>query len=587
MLVLLALSGALVLSLGKVARAQDDAAKLEEAKELFRKGNVLRKAGDCSRALEYYAKSRRRVASVANTLNGAICLDRLGRLDEALQLYESVLIDFPAAVSDSNRNALAPKLRRLRQSVGSVDVASNTRGQLVIDGRPRGRLPLLSPVRVMPGEHTVAVMAEGFVPFTRRLVVQIGQTIHVVAKLDALANAGTLRIANPALKGAKVYIDGAHVATAPWDGKLAPGRYIVFLRRDDQGSAPQTLTIVDRRQTVFTDALSSLGPGQRFGVQPREARLTIDGVEVARGRWQGRLPVGEHVAEVSAAGYQTATRRFDVKADHASDLSVKLKVDSTHPRWQKPRVPGKLWFETYASLPFTSGLNSHAEAFCDDGRCTANEEARGYATGARVGYEWAQGLSVYGGGGYLSLSKSLRRELTIHQLGPPPATARYSLADYLQLSGPLIEIGMAYRHRINDIFSARALATIGVMFTTSADTIGGHVQQGPKVALAKVIGSGEAMRGVDLFISPELQVMAFFAGFYATLGFGATVMALEGPKSASEPATHQGELVVVGSDSCKTKGALACLAGSDQLANERGYGPFVFWRPALSLGYAF
>jgi hypothetical protein len=290
---------------------------------------------------------------------------------------------------------------------------------------------------------------------------------------------------------------------------------------------------------------------------------------------------------VSATGYQTATQHFDVKTDHASDLSVTLKVDRSHPRWKKSRVPGKLWFETYASLPFTSGLNSHAEAFCDEGRCTANEGAQGYATGARVGYEWAQGLSVYGGGGYLRLSKSLRREIAFSQPGPPPATVRYSLADYIQLSGPRIGIGTAYRHRLNDVWSARALVTIGVMFTTSADTIGGHVQQGPQLALAKVIGSGEAMRGVDLFISPELQVMATFGGAYATLGFGATVMALDGPMGPSEPATHQGELIVVSSDSCKTTGSLACLAGSAQLAKERTYGSFVFWRPALSLGYAF
>ena len=60
--------------------------KLEEAKEWFRKGNLLRKAGDCQKALEMYVRSRRLVPSLPNTLNSAFCLDQIGRYDEALEM---------------------------------------------------------------------------------------------------------------------------------------------------------------------------------------------------------------------------------------------------------------------------------------------------------------------------------------------------------------------------------------------------------------------------------------------------------------------------------------------------------------------
>jgi hypothetical protein len=565
----------------------DDAERLGQAKELFRKGNALRQAGDCERATEYYARSRKILASVANTLNAAICFDRLGRLDEALSLYEQLLLDFRSNLSEANRNALAPKLRRLRRSVGSVDVAANVRGWLVIDGRPRGRLPLLSPVRVMPGEHTIAVLAEGFVPYTERITVSVGRTVLIAAKLDVLANAGTLRVEAQSLRGAKLYIDGAHVATAPWEGKLAPGRHIVFLRRGALGSAPRVVNIVDQRQTLLEATLSPLGPRQRLEVEPPGAALSIDGVHVARGRWQGRLPVGRHVIEGNEPGYHRASQEVRVSADRAADLLLTLKTDPEHARWQKPRDPGTLWFEAFAGPAVTSSLGSDAETFCKQGRCSANDDALGYASGVRVGYEWPLGLAVFASGGYLSLSKSLRRELAITHQASPPLSAQYSLGDHLQLSGPRVGLGLAYRHRLGDVLSVRVHADIGAVFTRSSDTVGGHARHASEVGLARVVRSGETLHAVDLFIAPEAQLIARFGRLFASLGLGASIMLLDGPQAASDPATHAGELIVVSPQVCGAASSLACAPGSDRVAGERSYGRFVLWRPFLSAGYAF
>src|SRR6185503_18456536 len=73
------------------ALSRDESQRLEQAKELFRQGNELRKVGDFQRALDFYRRSRRLVPSVPNTLNAAFCLQQLGRYDEALQLYENLL----------------------------------------------------------------------------------------------------------------------------------------------------------------------------------------------------------------------------------------------------------------------------------------------------------------------------------------------------------------------------------------------------------------------------------------------------------------------------------------------------------------
>ena len=133
-------------------------AQLEEAKRLFRDGNELRRTGDCQRALELYLRSRALVPSVPNTINAAFCLNELKRYDEALELYEELMVRFSAELSEEDRLSLAPVMGTLREQVASLDISSNTTGLVVIDGRPRGRLPLPTALRVLAGRRTLRVI---------------------------------------------------------------------------------------------------------------------------------------------------------------------------------------------------------------------------------------------------------------------------------------------------------------------------------------------------------------------------------------------------------------------------------------------
>ena len=150
--------------------------ELEKAKKLFFQGNELRKAGDYERALVFYEESRELVASVPNTTNAAICLDKLGRFDEALERYEELLTMFSDKLTQEDRDAIAPEMAKLRRKVGSVDVRSNTKGSLVIDGRPRGSLPMVAPSRVLPGQRVVQVMSEGY--RTYRKTIEVNHPLH-------------------------------------------------------------------------------------------------------------------------------------------------------------------------------------------------------------------------------------------------------------------------------------------------------------------------------------------------------------------------------------------------------------------------
>jgi hypothetical protein len=104
------------------SRAAPTPAQLEEAKRLFREGNELRRTGDCERALELYLRSRAIVASVPNTINTAFCLNELKRYDEALELYEELMVRFSAELSEEDRLSLSPVMNTLRQQTASLDI---------------------------------------------------------------------------------------------------------------------------------------------------------------------------------------------------------------------------------------------------------------------------------------------------------------------------------------------------------------------------------------------------------------------------------------------------------------------------------
>ena len=259
----------------------------------------MRELGDCQRALEFYARSRALVASVPNTLNAGLCLTQLGRFDEALEAYESVVTEFRDKLTAEEQQAMGPEMAGLRKKVGAVDVSANVNGSLVIDGRSRGTLPLLSPVRVLPGSHVVRVLHEGWATFETRVDVSVGQSVPVDAILRLLANAGRVQIAESALAGADVFVDGALVGAVPWEGALAPGVHRFQVRKGEIGSGPTEITVIQGQTVKPPFQVGPLGPELRLLVEPPSADLWLDTVAIGSGRWQGRLPLGRHAKYAS------------------------------------------------------------------------------------------------------------------------------------------------------------------------------------------------------------------------------------------------------------------------------------------------
>ena len=204
-------------------------AAIEEAKRLFEQGESLRSAGQFQAALEAYLKSRALAPRASNTLNAAVCLHGLKRYDEAYDLFEEALSKYPEAqLAKEARDSAKKTMADIETKVGRIDISANVDGTLVIDGRNRGKLPLIAAVRVMPGKRVVRILRDGFETFEKIVEVTERATVSVDAKLKALTSAGRLRIEGAAdIEGASVTVDGAAVGALPWEGTLAPGPHLV------------------------------------------------------------------------------------------------------------------------------------------------------------------------------------------------------------------------------------------------------------------------------------------------------------------------------------------------------------------------
>ncbi len=174
------------------AAAQEDR---EAARAEFEQGRRSFEAGAYREALEHFQEAYRLAPHPNVRVNIANCYDQLDRPIEAIFHFEHFLseADHPPA---AQRREVETAMRRLRERVGSISLQITPDGaQITIDGTEQRRAPVVEPVTVVAGSHTVEVQLEGYAPERQTVVVQGGGTARVALRLrraDAVvASAGT------------------------------------------------------------------------------------------------------------------------------------------------------------------------------------------------------------------------------------------------------------------------------------------------------------------------------------------------------------------------------------------------------------
>jgi len=164
-----------------VAFAQEPDPK-QAAKQHFDAGNAALARGEVAGALVEFQRSRALFPTRGNTLNAAIALQRLGRFDEALELYASLPRDFE--LDREQRERVDREIELLRGLTGTLTIRAEPGVSISIDGRERGSAPFSAPLIVLGGAHTLRARQAGRASSERRIEVVTGAEQELT--IDAL-----------------------------------------------------------------------------------------------------------------------------------------------------------------------------------------------------------------------------------------------------------------------------------------------------------------------------------------------------------------------------------------------------------------
>jgi hypothetical protein len=402
--------------------------------------------------------------------------------------------------------------------VGTVDVVGAEPGaQIVVDGRPRSDFPLLDPLRVSAGTHTIRLFKEGFRPFETRIDVAGGQTAQVVAKMPALAASGRLRVTERTGKKMDVVIAGAVVGVTPWEGSLAVGDQVVWLAGDgDLGTQPARVPVKQGEVTALTLAAEILEAGVVVEVQPASATISIDNVDVGRGGFDGRLRTGPHAIDVSADGFYPQKKRIELERGEVEKVVVRLERDEDAEEWRKP---SRITLDLTGGVALAPSLGGDVAGGCE-GTCSSGLGVGGLVA-LHGAYEFGSGLSFGLTAGFVQIGQSVEDRATeLRPIGLDGLGGRAS--DELRLRGGAIGVHAGYRF-FDEIPLRGRLGAGAIIGSVRSERAGAFEARSGAPYEAPPLESEESAAFV--YVAPEVSVGQAF-GDRLEIGIGVQALVL-------------------------------------------------------------
>ncbi len=521
-----------------------------EAEDHFKRGLDLLNQEAWTAALAEFLRSRELFPTRNATNNAAFCLRKIGRFDESLDMYETLLREFPTMSADK-KQAARKEVAELRALVGTIDVVGAEPGAaIVVDGRPRAEYPLIDPLRVSAGTHTVRIFKEGFRPYEGSVEVAGGQTVRIPAKMPALTASGRLKVSEKSGKKLDVVVDGAVVGVSPWEGSLAVGEHVVLLQGDaDLGTPPSSAPVRKDDITVINLSSETLECSILVDVSPASGRLLIDSVPVGRGAWDGRLKTGAHTIVAEEDGFFPQKRSVTLERGDRQDVHLKLERDENADHWRKP---SKIAIDVSGGFAVGPSFGGDVTGSCS-GTCTKSAEMGGLAI-LHAAYEFGSGFGVGLAGGFFQASQSIDgRKATLLPVGIEPGLSGTS-ADTLRLRAALV--GVTAGMHLGDRFPVHFRLGAGALIGSAR-----NVRDGAFMTRAGSSYDAPALQSqataAFVYVDPEATV-GVRLGTHAEIGIGAQALVLI---AASSPTWGDGSKseVVAGTD------GLSKYPGDDKL----------------------
>lgn len=258
-------------------------------------------------------------------------LANLGRFHQLLKqdemsFYYYQLFVRRAALKDRKRPMVVRELKslreRLRKTRREVQIdAQPAHATLTIDGRTiRQQTPAV--VWLSFGEHRVKVLAAGYVPTIRQLVILPGLPMQLRVALKPEPQAGQLTVTSAPV-GAQVFLNGVFIGLTPLKGhSVAPGHHLIALRHAGRKAWTRRIRIRPRRSSVVYAALVPT-PVKRVQVpRPQPTPVQRDKPNWRVGAW---VSLGLGLALVGVGG---GLHGWAVKQDSDAERTLNKAVES-------------------------------------------------------------------------------------------------------------------------------------------------------------------------------------------------------------------------------------------------------------------
>jgi hypothetical protein len=310
----------------------------ETARAHFKKGVDLYDRKQYAEALESFKAAYAEKQSAGIKQNIALCLKGLGRTVEAAAALDEALDEGQSTLKPETKARIEAEVAELGKSVATVHMRV-----LGADNQPLDNAIVSVDGAALPaGAH--------------RRPIRLTQGIHTFT----------------------VHVDG--LADPP------PKKLALLLGQ------PVDATFIVGKSGAAAGAESTLSV--RANVD--EAIIKVDGKEVGKGSWSGKLPPGSHQLEVSAADHRTATIDVTVPAGATIDYPIQLtKVGDTPGPYdhveRKPPEPKNLYIAPTIAVFATSYRLSEQLGEVPSGERRA---FGGLSIGARGGYRWSKWIST-------------------------------------------------------------------------------------------------------------------------------------------------------------------------------------------------
>jgi hypothetical protein len=486
-------------SIGDVDKRKD------VAKEHFLKGVDLMDKQAWDAALAEFMVALVAYPTSNTRKNAALCLQKLQRFDEALEMWQARLKQFGPQLTPAEMDASNKAILELKPLVGYLEIECDTDGaSVVIDGRERGRTPLGVPVIVSAGTRLVRIVKEGFVPFEAKPSVAGKATVKLEAHMEALVRSGRLRVVEEDGKVVDVLVDGVVVGQTPNENVLPPGPHAVHLRGEGNlGTQPAAVKIEVDQTVVLRLRVEELASEGRLKIEPVGASVVLDGVPLGIGSWAGRLRAGAHKVEASAEGYFAAAKSFEAPAGVRTEVAIALDRDESSPIWAAQKTRYRFGIAASFGALLGASMGGDYESTCaTTAKCEGRSRPFGILAGLRGSYEFAPRFSAEIALGFGSISLTNTRSM---DLRAESALVPVQITDKFAIAGPFLTLGASYL-LVREPVSLSAGIGVGVLLGRARDDRTGTVatDDDPKHAFYPY-GSDPILAVIPLIV-PEVRL---------------------------------------------------------------------------------